>query len=278
MAEYQAAKAVSAGMIATLINECPLRAWRDSPFNPYRPEPERAAYFDIGSAAHLAVLEPDKFKDGVVEVCALNYQTKAAREARDEAYAAGKIPLLLKEFGLVARMVDAIQTDPDTRFLLSGKGDAEVSLFWDWGGVPCKARPDWLGKKDDGVILDLKTVASANPRAIARWAYNDAWHIRAAWYRNAITFIKYRVCRYVFVCVEKEPPHIVQHYELDPRALIWGEQAIVRGLRIFAECQKTGVWPSYAKGVQTLSLPVYAEHQLADIEQEWADNPLGGAI
>lgn len=57
-AEYHAIKALSAGMVITLNQEYPLRARLDSPFNQAQVR-ENKPEFDIGTAAHLAVLEPE---------------------------------------------------------------------------------------------------------------------------------------------------------------------------------------------------------------------------
>jgi len=66
--------------------------WR-SPWNPLY-EPEAKTDFDIGVAAHLAVLEPERQADSIVLIEAGDYRTTKAREAREAARAAGLVPLL----------------------------------------------------------------------------------------------------------------------------------------------------------------------------------------
>ena len=277
MAEYHALHALSASGVDTLVNDCPWKFWQSSPWNPAF-APETANHFDIGQAAHLAVLEPEQYDARVVEIAAGDYKTKLARELRDGAYAAGKTPILDKEKPIIGKIAEAIWEQAGSYFT---GGEAEVSLTWDWDGVPCKARPDYL-IPDRGLIVDLKTTTTCNPAAIARKAWNEGWPSRVVWYREAfhrqtprwmwvdpaITAAANAVAvRYLFVVVEVKPPHLIQIFELDARAEAWGQQIVRRGLTLFRECMAKGEWPAYGTGVRPLSLPGWAEFQLADREQ-----------
>src|ERR1043166_1824183 len=91
--EYHGMRALSASGAWLLAEECPAKfLWR-SPWNPLF-EPEAGTDFDIGVAAHLAVLEPQRQSDSIVLIEAGDYRTTKAREARDAARGAGKVPLL----------------------------------------------------------------------------------------------------------------------------------------------------------------------------------------
>ena len=93
---------LSSSGAVTLVQECPAVFWASSPLNPDF-VPEQKLEFDIGSAAHLIILEPAKWGSQVVEIDADNYKTKAAQEARDAGYAAGKTPLLPKHRRTIRR-------------------------------------------------------------------------------------------------------------------------------------------------------------------------------
>ena len=278
MSEYHALKALSASGIVALVEECAWKFWQASPWNPAF-VPETANHFDIGTAAHLAILEPEQYDARVVEIYTPNYKTKIAQELRDGAYAAGKVPILSKEKTMIEAMATALW---ELAGLYFTGGEAEVSLTWDWDGVPCKARPDYLIRPN--VIVDLKTTTTVNPRAIARKAFSEGWNVRAVWYKEATyatTPEEHKFAlpalpmRYLFVVVEVKPPHLVQIFEMDGRAEAWAQQQIRRGLRLFKECRAKDDWPAYGTGVQTLSLPSYAEYQLADREQagEFSSRP-----
>src|SRR3981189_2264883 len=91
--DYNETRALSAPGAWLLSEECAAKfLWR-SPWNPLY-EPEAKSEFDIGVAAHLAVLEPSRQADSIVLIEAGDYRTTKAREARDAARAAGLGPLL----------------------------------------------------------------------------------------------------------------------------------------------------------------------------------------
>src|SRR5437764_951763 len=153
-AEYHAIRALSASGAWLLAEECAAKfLWR-SPWNPLY-VPEERTDFDIGVAAHLAVLEPERQAQGIVVIEAGDYRTAKAREARDAARAEGKVPLLPYQFDIVRAIAGSIRAHPIACRAFAG-GDAEVTLTWHdpETGVPCKARPDYL-PRHGGWIVDL---------------------------------------------------------------------------------------------------------------------------
>ena len=265
MEAYQARKAMSAGMAWRMVTECPLLAWHHSPFNPSY-EPERARHFDVGTAAHLAILEPDELHKRVEVIEADDYRTKLAKEARDSAYFHGMIPLLHADLEMVYAIGHAIELQCD---LFQG-GTAEVTYVWDWDGVPCKARVDYVANRRPRVMLliDLKTAFSSSPAAFQRAMLRDGHHLRAAWYLDgyAHSVATDDKVSYRYVVVGKDEPHIVSAFEIGPRSLEWGRRLYRRALGLFRECETTGIWPGYYTG--TIELPAHAEYALADLEAE----------
>src|SRR5947207_15952906 len=99
-AEYHAIRALSASGAWLLAEECAAKfLWR-SPWNPLY-VPEERTDFDIGVAAHLAVLEPERQAQGIVVIEAGDYRTAKARDAREAARAEGKVPLLPYQFDIL---------------------------------------------------------------------------------------------------------------------------------------------------------------------------------
>jgi hypothetical protein len=79
--DYHALRALSASGAWLLAEECPAKfLWR-SPWNPLY-MPEAKTEFDLGVAAHLAVLEPQHQADSVVLIEAGDYRSSRARDAR----------------------------------------------------------------------------------------------------------------------------------------------------------------------------------------------------
>src|SRR5438874_88214 len=159
--EYHAMRALSASGAWLLAEECAAKfLWR-SPWNPLY-LPEAKTEFDIGVAAHLAVLEPGRQADSIVVIEAGDYRSSKAREARDAARASGKVPLLPYQLDIVQAIAGSIRAHPIAAPAFKG-GEAEVTLTWcdPETGIPCKARPDYLPAHGQWLV-DLKTAASAN--------------------------------------------------------------------------------------------------------------------
>ena len=277
--DYHAIRALSASGAWLLAEECAAKfLWR-SPWNPLY-EPEAKSEFDIGVAAHLAVLEPERQADSIVAIDFGDYRSTRARDARDAARAAGKVPLLPYQLDIVRAIAGAIRAHPIAAEAFKD-GEAEVSLTWrDPGtGMPCKARPDYL-PAHAGWLVDLKTAISANPRVWRDQAYRLGYHARAAWYLDAAATVLGRAPEeYWFVIVEKEPPYLVSVISFDEGALAWGRSANRKACALFARSAATNDWPGYRAPGQNrdrafrIGLPPWAITQLQDREDAGEFNP-----
>ena len=270
--EYHALRALSASGAWLLAEECAAKfLWR-SPWNPLY-EPEAKTEFDIGVAAHLAVLEPSRQADSIVVIEAGDYRSTKAREARDAARAAGKVPLLPYQLDIVRAIAGSIRAHPIAGAAFIG-GEAEVTLTWrdPDTGIPCKARPDYLPRHRRWLV-DLKTAASANPRTWRDQAYRLGYHARAAWYLDGAETVLGRAPEeYWFVIVEKEPPYLVSVITLDEQALHWGRLANHKACELFRRSAAANDWPGYRQPGQNrdrafrIGLPPWAIYQLQDRE------------
>lgn len=251
--KYHAHPALSATGAKRILKAPALYRWHAD--NPQ----ESTQAFDIGKAAHRLVLgagEPFEVLDYP------DWRSKAAQAARDEARAAGRTPLLVADYGQVEAMAAAIRRHKLAAALLSD-GNPEQSLFWTDTdtGVDCKARADWLPNQRGGrlIVPDLKTARSADPSQFRRAAAEYGYHIQAAWYSEGIRAIGYAEdVDFVFVVVEKAPPHLVSVIALDPEAVLLGARQCERARAIYAECEATGNWPGYGEDMHTVDLPAYA--------------------
>ena len=271
--DYHATRALSASGAWLLAEECPAKfLWR-SPWNPLY-EPEAKSDFDIGVAAHLAVLEPERQADSIVLIEAGDYRTTKAREARDAARAAGLVPLLPYQVDIVRAIAGSIRAHPIASEAFRGS-EAEVTLSWSdpETGVPCKARPDYLPAHGRWIV-DLKTAASANPRSWKDQAYRLGYHARAAWYLDGAEAVLGEAPEeYWFVIVEKDPPYLVSVVSFDGDALTWGRIANRKACERFAVSAAANDWPGYREPGQNhdrafrIGLPPWAMYQLQDREE-----------
>jgi hypothetical protein len=267
---------LSSSGAVTLVQECPAVFWANSPLNPDFVH-EQKLEFDIGSAAHLIVLEPAKWGSQVVEIDADNYKTKAAQETRDAAYAAGKTPLLPKHQRTILAMRDALMRYPFAAEAFS-EGTPEESFIWKdtETGIWCRARPDWRRRlRGRQLLVDYKTSTSANPREFAKRAWDMGYFQQHPWYCDGVEAVTgERPEQFWFIVQAKTPPYLVTVNRLSDRAVSWGDILNRHARRMFADCLRTGDWHGYRHplkpGRETafeIDLPTYAEYQLEDRQE-----------
>lgn len=222
--------------------------------------------FDFGHVAHRLILGAGADVE-VVEHD--SWRTKAAKEAQEAARAAGKVPVLTGDFERAKALADAVHSHPVAGRLFSD-GEAEVSAYYDEPetGVRMRARFDWLRAN---AIVDLKTAADASPSGFAKSAANYGYGMQARWYQRVLDANGGGWVPFVFVAVEKEPPHQVGIYTIgaldDPAVTTeWeaiGDADVDRALRLYAHCRDTDTWPGYPDRITTLEPPRWLTYNAA---------------
>jgi len=225
------------------------------------PSVERKSHFDFGSAAHktLTGVGPE-----IVVVDAPDWRGKAAKEAKKQAEAEGKIPLLPADAAAIDGMMEALKADPIASALLSD-GVPEAALIWDdpRTGVRCKARIDWLRNRVDGkrlIVPDYKSTASAYPLDWGRSAYNFGYLLQEAWFLAGIKALG--LCSnpaFVFIAQERTAPYLISTMETDLVAKRIGENHRIAALDIYQWCVENDHWPGYSEEIEEVSLPRWAE-------------------
>ena len=228
---------------------------------------EHRPQFDLGKAFHAAVLGNGS---EVAVVDALDWRSKDAREQRDAAYAAGRVPLLVADAAVVEAMADAVKAHDVASHLFVG-GASEVSAFWvdEATGVKCKARFDYLPDKQPRrrlIVPDLKSAVSADPGEFSRAAARFGYVMQQVHYSSALRHLGIDPePAFLFVVVEKEAPHLVNVGQFAEEADIkWTAAALDKALRIYRDCLATDTWPGWP-GVTDLSLPTWHLYALEEM-------------
>lgn len=257
---------LSASIGKTILEKSPYHAKLEHPrLNPaYQPEQKKA--FDIGSAAHAWLLERH---DRMVTIDAPDFRTNAAKEARDAAYAAGKIPLLAKDVAAVRAMAKSARLQLDAHeeaHEAFTNGTPEQTLVWPesvsgGGEVWCRCRLDWLpANPNANVFYDFKsTGASANPEV---WGQRTLWDIGAdvqvGFYRRGIrAVLGIYEPRFRFVVQECEPPYALSVVELWPEAVAMADAKAEEAIDWWGWCLKRNRWPGYPSRVAYVQAPVW---------------------
>lgn len=252
-AEYHELERFSSSAAKAVIARSPAHA---------RAEIEKKATkeMDFGSVAHRLIL--GKGTDFQV----LNhdsYRKDIAKTERDNARAAGKVPILVEAFERANVVAESVRVQLADRGLHLD-GQSEVAVTWDeethFGPVPCKAMFDhvWL---DRGVILDLKITENAAPDAVERTAENLGYAIQYAAYVRALTELDKRWvgrAQFLFAFCESHEPYAMNLMRPDGAFTELGERRWMRAVTTWGECLKKQQWPAYGAGVNNLTAPTWA--------------------
>ena len=269
MADYLLVDNLSSSACKALASGSPY-AWRN------RVEKASPA-LSLGTLAHLAILEPERFSDAVVQP-ECDIRTNAGKEMlvswlstlvgeptvrppvkaavgttldlylaelRPRLAASGLTVITEEQRTLCMGMRDAIMSRDHTRSLIEADGECEISGFTtdqDYG-VPVKVRPDKL-LSGAPIVLSLKTCQSVAERDYLRSAWTWGWHAAAWFYMRAMERITGERHRYWELAVESAPPHDVALYEYSDREIQEGESIMRRGMETFARCTTENLWPS----------------------------------
>lgn len=267
--DYHNTKALVSKSALDVIGERSLLHYRyflDQPFNP----PTDA--MKLGSAFHVATLEPDLFKEKVIEMPDFGpLQSSKNRAVRDDwlKEQGPHVTVLKREQIIIAQtMGQSVRNHPPARALLR-RIRAEVTVAWTdpATGLKCKCRADAVPFGFD-VACDLKSARDASPAGFARACANERYHVQDAFYTEGFRANDFDIAHFAFIVCESEPPYACAVYELNDEARVRGEQLYMRELRALAKAIETDTWPGYSDKVENLALPRWATPDEPDDDVE----------
>jgi len=262
---------VNTGALKVLHGKTPAhyRAWLEE-----EPDEESKA-LEFGRALHCAMLEPAIFDATYVQPVEHPYRRPTAmqRNAKKPSDAtlaaigywdawnaanAGMIEITVAEKRMIQGMAAAVMAHPEAS-ILALASRREVTVIWTdrRTGLLCKARYDlW----DDRIVVigDVKSTEDATPSAFSRSVARYGYHIQDAHYLDGARSLGFTQADFVFIAVEKEPPHGTITYRLNEESRKHGHELRYRAMDTLAECIETDRWPGYESGIQNLSLPAWA--------------------
>lgn len=247
------------------LNISALKELRHSPkVFKYRLEnPKTSAAMTLGTAAHCATLEPERFaQDFSIWSRRTASGDMAPRRGKEwDAFTAdnaGKSIITEDECNTALAIAAAVRGDPVAAKYLE-EGEPEVTLNWERDGRPCKGRLDWLTKIDgEPVLVGLKTTRDCSPApfasSAARLGYPLQWH----WYADGYKRIAGRDARTVEIVVDVNAPHTVIVYAIPEDVLGYGAAECDRLLQILERCEREDRWPGPAETELMFTLPAWA--------------------
>lgn len=249
---------LSASLAKVLLAQSPLHAWTESPrLNPDW-QPKDSKTFDLGRAAHRAILGagadfvaiPDDYlaTNGAAS-------TKLAKDFMAAARDAGLTPLKADEVAKIETMrrvaMDrlrdmAIDLDP---------ARSELAALARIEGVWCRAMLDNVPLDARRAIIDFKTCESASPDACERAVMNYGYDLQAEHYRQVWKAATGEDRTFRFVFQEKTAPFEVCVIELGGETLAMARKRLARAREVWRLCLRDNHWPGYPSGVHRIELP-----------------------
>lgn len=259
---------LSSTLARAMIAQSPRHAWALHPrLNPGHQPAEREA-FDLGTAAHTSLLSVGA---KVYVVDAPDWLSKEARAERQEARAAGLVPILAEQAEAVARMTSAVRGRlfaMGLGYVFTNAACSEVAALAQIEGCWCRCMVDFVAQ--DGWLYDLKTTMDASPEAVRRSVESYGYHVQASHYLETWRAAGGEAKGLRFVFVEKSPPHEVTVAELvddlaDPSD--WGaiaREQTARARALWRHCLASGDWPGYPAQIVTIGAPAW-------VGEKWAE-------
>lgn len=255
---YRAAEGLNkSGIDKLLLCPAEYKAMLD---NPQEPTPA----MKFGSYFHARVLTP-AICNAQYHVQDVDPRTKAGKEERAQAEADGFTVVSASDFDRASEMLKSLHNHPKVDALLSRlNGDPEVSVYWDMDvdgdTIQCKGRVDRLAILSSGevVAVDLKTTSGPlTPDHISKTVANFGYHRQSAWYVHGLAEQGLAVNAFVFIFVQTTAPFLCTAVTLDAEAEALGRRECEMAARIYRNCKRDNVWPSYSQDVEEVGLPLW---------------------
>lgn len=255
---------LSSTLARLLLNRSPLHAWTASPrLNPAW-EPVEKKTFDIGRAAHRAVL--GRGVDYVAypaEYLSSNgaASTKDAKAWDEEQRAAGRTPLKADEVDQIGAMADAVRRQIEPMGIRLDHDRSELVALAEVDGVWCRAMFDNAPADPRLPLYDLKSTTDASPETLAKTIATYGYDLQAAHYLAVWKAATGEDRKFRFIFVEKEPPFgvsVAELYRKPGDEADWFDHAdalAADARRIWGECLRTGHWPCYPARVAVIGAP-----------------------
>ena len=229
---------------------------------------------DIGNAAHAAFLEGDhKLELIPTDSYSKNSPTikaSEAKELRDAALAAGRIPLKKQQYAAAMNVIDALEEYRNrTGFFTAGK--PEQVIVWREDNHWARARVDWLPDDASLPLLDLKTTGGlATVAGWGRTCFQFGADMQSSMYQRGAEFTRGEAPNgMLFVVIETSPPYAIRSFGLDPVAEEVGHAKCAVARAVWEQCMKLQQWPGYPLHPEWILPPPW-------VVSQWEQTRLGG--
>lgn len=246
---------LSSSIAQILLRQSARKAWFSHPRLNKNFREEHDDKFDLGTAAHAALLEGSL---GVEVIDPALYPSKtgsvpdgwtnnAIRAARDAARLAGKTPILKRHYDDVENMVGAALSfiaDSEIAEYWEG-GESELTGVWQEDGLWMRCRFDHITKDRRTVIVDYKSTTDASPDGFGRQIIRMGYHIQESFYRRGAAALGCQAPHFIFLAQSCELPYECSLHGCDPALQEIADAEVERAVDLWRQCMTRKSWPSY---------------------------------
>jgi len=216
---------------------------------------------EIGSAIHMALLEPERFQR--------HYLIADADDRRSAKYkglamdVGGARVLTISEHKRILGMQDsAYQNKRFAKIMgMPGRNELTVVSKDPETGMPVKIRFD--RKPDQPIAMDLKKCQDARGSEFVKAITNYLYYMQVAFYADVWFWeTGEKLKSFPIAALEEKAPHGLVMHDLDEVALILGRKHYREALDSYARCMESGVWPGYEDDSECTSVTSWAAREL----------------
>ena len=254
-AEYHGSSELGRSTAWSLLQSCPEKVRYD--MNNRKPSSPTLV---LGSAFHTATLEPEKLDEEFAvkptEIDGKSSRTNHYKEAFEmmQKNEPDKQWLAPADYDLALEMAGSALDNPILKHYMADIDKVvEGTGFFEMEGAKCKVRPD-LYIPGAGVVIDLKSTQDASPKGFTKSVRQFGYLFQACWYMHALRMVGLKPKQFIFLAVEKTAPFATAAYTIKESDINKQFGNMERACQIWAACQSSGIWPSYADEVQQLDL------------------------
>jgi exodeoxyribonuclease VIII len=239
-----------------------LRRLLRSPAHYRAPSTSSTPAQEIGTLAHMAILEPYEWKTRCQPSPKIDRRTKEGKALADwqaSQETERGIKFISEDvYSQIESIAASVQSSVGTSGLLT-EGVAELSGFTSLLDCNIRVRPDYL---KHNCIVDLKTTQDARPEPFVRSVMQYGYDVQAALYLDACEAIDGKKRDFIWIAVEKDAPYGVQIFKASESMLARGRSLYQQAIRTYLICSAFDYWPGYTTAIQTLNLPKWAQENL----------------
>jgi hypothetical protein len=191
-----------------------------------------------GSIVHAAILEPERFWQGVA-----TWQGEAKRGKEwTEFKAANEARTILdaEETGMLERLIDSVYSNPEAARLIEG---SEHEVLQRFEGQPYglgKARLDGLAER---YFIELKTARAVDKRRFASQFYGLGYDIQVGWYSIPVPG---RLC--FVIAAESAPPYDCIVYQVPSEVVKAGQERAIEIAARYRASESAGIFNGVDEG------------------------------